>query len=243
MKKNGSVCVRVLLIIFLGVLSTLNISNANEESVPTAYWSEGVFQHMAHEYGDLAAQRVRSLHKLAMDNRQKTIFEKLNLVNMTLNQIPWVSDERNWSAEAYWATPMETLAKFGGDCEDIAIAKFMMLRLMGIPAKNLQLAYVQIKNTQEAHMVLVYMEQGRVALVLDNMTQRVLPHTQRDDLRAVYLVNKEGVISLIAEHGKQRSVSNVVNHNKVKKLDVIREKMERNLESYRQLNNGIPLID
>ena len=53
---------------------------------------------------------------------------------------------------------METLATFGGDCEDIAIAKWIMLTHLGIPAKKLRLAYAKVAATGENYMVLAYVD-------------------------------------------------------------------------------------
>ncbi|MCK5477927.1 MAG: transglutaminase-like cysteine peptidase [Methylococcales bacterium] len=80
---------------------------------------------------------MRNIYQLILDNEDKPVREKLEVANNALNALPWITDREKWNADDYWATPFETLTQFGGDCEDMAIGKFMVLRLMGIPKKNL----------------------------------------------------------------------------------------------------------
>lgn len=212
------------------------------EEADSEQWSENVFLHLSEEHGEDAVKRLRSLYALAMDNRQLSVREKLDLVNDSLNEIPWVSDKRNWSQTDYWATPMETLARFGGDCEDIAIAKFMLLRLMGIPAQSLRLGYVKVKSSNEAHMVLVYSDVDNQALILDNLESLVLSHELRVDLLAVYLVDKDGTITLVSDNGHERKVTVVLDNRKVQKIETIRDKITNNLNQYRVINGGRALF-
>ncbi|WP_350563201.1 transglutaminase-like cysteine peptidase, partial [Psychrobacter sp. CAL346-MNA-CIBAN-0220] len=65
-----------------------------------------------------------------------------------------------WKQNDYWATPLETLGRGLGDCEDYAIAKYISLRALGVSDDKLRLIYVKAKiagtNKTQAHMVLGY---------------------------------------------------------------------------------------
>lgn len=126
-------------------------------------WSENLFTQAEKELGAEASKRLRYIHQIIQDSYSKPDREKLEIVNFTLNSFPWISDRNNWNVDDYWATPLETLTKFGGGCEDMAIGKFMMLRMMGVPKQNLELGYVKVRQTGESHMVLVWINNSRSA--------------------------------------------------------------------------------
>lgn len=211
-------------------------------------WSEKVFQFTEREYGKMAAKRLRYLHDLAENNQGLSVIKKLKLVNKTMNHLPWIADEKHWKNADYWATPLETISTFGGDCEDIAIAKWVMLRLFGIPGKHLRLAGTKIKQTGERHMVLLYIEnpddppdQMRV-LVLDNYVSDILRGPQRTDLLGMYLFNASGDIMLLSDTGKNRSIKGVYTKRKIKKLEDLKEKIIETRSKYQKLNNGRPFL-
>lgn len=213
-------------------------------------WSEDVFIYVNEKYGEQAEKRYRYLHKLILDNQDKTAIEKLDLVNRTLNHLPWIADQQHWQAADYWATPSETIVTFGGDCEDIAIAKWVILRHLGISKERLRLAYVKIKKTGEAHMVLLYIdkmegpEEQWTTLVLDNYIDGVKKGSERTDLLAVYALSATGDIILFADNGSEREVKGVFKGKKVRKLDELQKKFVEDMELFRKLNGGYhPFID
>ena len=236
------------LLLLLSVCALVTFPFAPASGAPPAPWSEGIFDHVRREYGEPAAERLRSLHELILANQDLPVREKLALVNTTLNRIPWATDAAHWRTEDYWATPLETIATFAGDCEDIAIAKWIMLRHLGIPGENLRLAFVQIKNTSETHMVLLYLDRVDVPWeqrhidVLDNKDNEVRPGRDRDDLLAFYLMSGSGEMVVLADEGGRRQVKKIHANRKLQRLDTIRQKLEANAAVYRQLNDGRPLI-
>ena len=232
----------------LSVCALAGFSPAPASGAPPAPWSEGIFDHVRREYSEPAVERLRSLHELILANQDLPVREKLALVNTTLNRVPWATDAAHWRTEDYWATPLETIATFAGDCEDIAIAKWIMLRHLGIPGENLRLAFVQIKNTSETHMVLLYLDRVDVPWeqrhidVLDNKDNEVRPGRDRDDLLAFYLMSGSGEMVVLTDEGGRRSVKKILANKKLQRLDAIRQKLEANATFYQQLNEGRPLI-
>ncbi len=236
------------LLLLLSVCALAMFPPAPASAFVPAPWSENIFDQVRREYGEPAAQRLRSLHQLILSNQDLPVRDKLALVNTTLNRIPWATDAAHWRSEDYWATPLETIATFAGDCEDIAIAKWIMLRHLGIPGENLRLAFVQMRGSGENHMVLLYLdrvdvpwEQRRVE-VLDNKDNEVRPGQDRDDLLAFYLMSGSGEMVVLADEGGRRQVKKIHANRKLQRLETIRQKLEANAAVYRQLNDGRPLI-
>ncbi len=120
--------------------------------------------------------------------------EVLQLVNSQLNRIRWVSDQAHWGQVDYWATPAESVASNGGDCEDFAIAKYYMLKELGVPLQRLRITYVRALTLKDAHMVLAYYATPDAEpLILDNLDLLIKPASQRPDLIPVYSFNDDEV--------------------------------------------------
>ncbi len=126
---------------------------------------------------------------------------KLRRVNEFFNRrIVFADDRETWGQGDYWATPMETLAKGKGDCEDFTIGKYFTLLAAGVPDEQLRLVYVKAKiggsnsSLQQAHMVLAYYpEPNAEPLVLDNLITEIRPASRRPDLTPVFSFNSQGI--------------------------------------------------
>lgn len=145
-------------------------------------------------YGKDARERVISWRNMIADSQSESSNGRLTSVNDFFNQLEFVDDEFHWQQQDYWATPVETIASNGGDCEDFAIGKYFTLKELGISEQCLRLTYVKALSINKAHMVLTYYCQlGDSPLVLDNLNSQILPATERDDLIPVYSFNVEGL--------------------------------------------------
>jgi len=122
---------------------------------------------------------------------------RLVLINNYFNQrIAFHDDMEVWGKLDYWASPLESLDKGRGDCEDYAIAKYFSLFAAGMPAAKLRMVYVraQLGGKSLAHMVLAYYAQpGAEPLILDNLLPEVRPASARPDLQPVFSFNTEGL--------------------------------------------------
>ncbi|MDE2416867.1 MAG: transglutaminase-like cysteine peptidase [Burkholderiales bacterium] len=129
--------------------------------------------------------------------------ERIKRANDFFNrQIQFGDDLTIWGQPDYWATPMETLGKGAGDCEDFAIAKYFTLKAMGTAPEKLRLIYVRAKtgasdaSPTQAHMVLAYYPlPDAEPLVLDNLVGEIRPASRRPDLVPVFSFNSEGVFT------------------------------------------------
>ena len=116
----------------------------------------------------------------------------LRKINTFFNQVPYISDLRHWRQEDYWATPVEMLGSYGGDCEDYSIAKYLSLKDLGLPIDRLRITYVRAKELNESHMVLAYYPTpDGEPLIMDNLIPELRPASQRPDLEPVYSFNDD----------------------------------------------------
>jgi len=148
-------------------------------------------------YGPLGAgrQRIDDWQQLLAANKSLSEPEQLKVVNLFFNrQLRYEEDSDLWHQVDYWATPIESLRKGAGDCEDYAIAKYFSLRHLGVSSDKLRITYVKALRLNRAHMVLTYYSTPEaMPLVLDSLVDAIEPASQRTDLLPVYAFNAEGV--------------------------------------------------
>lgn len=235
----------IKLIVLLGLILFIHPLPANTilpNTIKVAPWSDAVFKQLEADYGKKGANRMRKIYRIIQENQNVPIKKKLEIANRTLNSLPWIMDKRKWSQDDYWATPLESIATFGGDCEDIALGKLAMLRLMGVPKKNLFLGYVKVKKTREIHMVLVWANNDRnQTLVLDNIVKTIKPGPIRTDLIAVYLTDMDGNLIVLHDDGKKRRIKGEISEKKLKKLEEVKRRSRQNVIKYTKANGGKPL--
>lgn len=173
---------RLLLIIFIFIFISYSIEFIDNKLIKA----------VEEKYGIFAKNRFESLQKLILelqDKEEKVILEK---VNDFFNKVDYSTDEDTYDLKDYWATPFEFLARDEGDCEDYAIAKYLLLKHLGINSNKMYLTYVNLIHYDASHMVLSYFEtQNSVPLILDNFEEELLPATQRTDLKPVHYFNPE----------------------------------------------------
>ncbi|WP_333855930.1 transglutaminase-like cysteine peptidase [Denitromonas sp.] len=152
-------------------------------------------------YDSAVVARVQSWRAALSHMQGKSDTEQLREANDFFNrQVQFLDDTVVWQQKDYWATPLETLAKRAGDCEDFVIAKYLSLRQLGMADEKLRLIYVRAKiggersSLTQAHMVLGYFETPTSEpLVLDNLVGDIQPASRRTDLFPVFSFNSSGL--------------------------------------------------
>ena len=152
-------------------------------------------------YGDIVAERVRQWRSALSTANAQSERDQLRDINQFFNRnIQFSDDPVVWRSKDYWATPLETFSKGAGDCEDFVIAKYLSLRLLGIPDSKLRLIYVRARiggpssSLTQAHMVLGYYETPTAEpLVLDNLLGDIQPASRRTDLSPIFSFNSSGL--------------------------------------------------
>jgi predicted transglutaminase-like cysteine proteinase len=156
---------------------------------------------LTQRFGPAARESFLDWQKLLQGSADQTAPAQLRRVNDFYNRrIRFGDDQPIWGQSDYWATPMETLGKGAGDCEDFAIAKYFTLLLLNIPDEKLRLIYVQARlggvnsSITQAHMVLAYYPSPEAEpLILDNLIDDLLPASRRPDLQPVFSFNSQGL--------------------------------------------------
>lgn len=178
------------------------------------------FQHLANladqRYGKQATQKVLELEALLISLQSAPESEQLQRINTFFNQrIRFDSDQDIWGVSDYWATPLESLGKGQGDCEDYSIAKYIFLRSLGIPDERLKLTYVRAQiggpnsKVSQAHMVLSYYETPTAEpYILDSLISDIYKSSRRTDLKPVFSFNSAGLwIGNSTKGGSLKSLS------------------------------------
>jgi predicted transglutaminase-like cysteine proteinase len=115
---------------------------------------------------------------------------KIEAVNSLVNRYPYIPSAANWSEPNYWETPFEFLIK-SGQCQDYAIAKFMLLRAAGVPNELLRVVVLRDRRLSLDHAVMVAYVDGE-ALMLDNQIPDVVPVTSIHHYQPYYSINETG---------------------------------------------------
>lgn len=110
-------------------------------------------------------------------------------VNKLMNEKKYIVDDKNWGKSDYWATPIEFL-KYGGDCEDFAIAKYTALRALGVPENRMRLLILQDLKKNMPHAVLVvYSEKG--PMILDNQIKEMRQADTIAHYKPIFSINRD----------------------------------------------------
>jgi predicted transglutaminase-like cysteine proteinase len=116
--------------------------------------------------------------------------EQVQAVQRFVNRWAYRTDLANHGRSDLWVTPTEFFAR-SGDCEDYAIAKYVSLRRLGFPDRQLRLVVLDDTARGIAHAVLaVYLDGG--VWILDNLADDALPQARLPHYRPYYSLNEEG---------------------------------------------------
>jgi predicted transglutaminase-like cysteine proteinase len=162
---------------------------------------EKMLQLAQGRYGSPAVLAVNQWREVVVKSQGLPESEQIARINEFFNRkIVFIDDTVVWGKADYWATPLETLGRGQGDCEDFAIAKYVSLRSLGIPLDKLRLTYVRAQiggngsSVSQAHMVLAYYPASNAEpLILDNLIGDIRPASRRNDLFPVFSFNSQGL--------------------------------------------------
>lgn len=119
--------------------------------------------------------------------RYAPLHEKLSAVNSLINrEIQYTSDLLGSGQEDRWLSPSEAL-RIGGDCEDYSIAKYVILRALGVDEKKMRIFVLKDTARDLGHAVLtVAHDVGKV--VLDNVSNALRVDRNLPQYRAIYSI-------------------------------------------------------
>ena len=163
-------------------------------------WDADRMSQAARQLGGDAVAGVQALQATLTAITGQEEPAKLQAVNQFFNRrILFRDDLEVWGEIDHWASPVETLSRGAGDCEDYAIAKYFSLTAAGVPSSRLRLVYVRARiggpqGAVQAHMVLAYYPVSNTEpLILDNLISELRPASRRPDLVPVFSFNGEGL--------------------------------------------------
>lgn len=150
-------------------------------------------------HGQQAAATIGQWQTMIEQSEHLSDSAKLVQVNDFFNtRIRFVDDISTWGIKDYWATPLQTIGRRQGDCEDFSIAKYATLLLAGVDVNKLRITYVKADigetpgNNIQAHMILAYYSSPLAEpLILDNLIMEIRPASQRQDLTPIYGFNSK----------------------------------------------------
>ncbi len=152
-------------------------------------------------YGDEAYKNTLELQALVASLHAASEAEKLKQINNFFNQkVEFGEDVDVWGKSDYWATPLESIGRLAGDCEDYSIAKYTFLKILNVPNEKLRLTYVRAEMMNQdrrvilAHMVLSYYATPQSEpLILDSLVPEIMPSSNRKDLNPIFSFNDKGL--------------------------------------------------
>jgi predicted transglutaminase-like cysteine proteinase len=176
-------------------------TRAPQSSAPADPEQAQLEQTMRARYGTQGVQALRDWLGMLQAQKGKPPPQQLQAVNTFWNQAVLNSDDLIvWGEADYWATPLESLGKHAGDCEDFVIGKYFSLLRLGMPVEKLRLVYVRAQTggagsgQSIAHMVLGFHATPTAEpLVLDSLITDIQPASQRPDLTPVFSFNGQGI--------------------------------------------------
>ena len=117
--------------------------------------------------------------------------ERVDHINKVVNRVAYVEDRDSYGKSDYWATPKETATRGVADCEDYAIAKYALLKAVGVPENMLRVAIVRDTQKNIPHAVLIMYEPNKAPEVLDNQSQYVREATAISWYTPLYSINAQ----------------------------------------------------
>ncbi len=120
--------------------------------------------------GEKARMRLQLWEDLIQRLQNASEREQAEAVNKFFNQhVAAAQDASAAQGYDYWQSPIETLARGQGDCDDYAVAKYLSLRMLGVPAERLRMGLVTLPHVGHHAVLLFFSNPKNNPWVLDNL--------------------------------------------------------------------------
>jgi predicted transglutaminase-like cysteine proteinase len=118
---------------------------------------------------------------------------RIGEINRAINlAIRPMSDQAQYGQADVWSSPLVTFAHGAGDCEDYAIAKFVALRVAGVPPEDLRIVIMHDTIHGEDHAVAAARLDGQW-LTLDNRRMAMVEDVDVRNYRPTFVIDRDGV--------------------------------------------------
>jgi len=137
--------------------------------------------------------------------RKLTGRARLADVNRAINAaMTYTSDLAQHGVPDLWSAPLASLSSGQGDCEDYAIAKYVVLRAAGTPEDDLRVVLVRDRTVGQYHAVLAARQDGRW-LVLDNRWPDLREDHEMKSFVPLFSLDSRGVSLFAAPYASELS--------------------------------------
>jgi predicted transglutaminase-like cysteine proteinase len=118
---------------------------------------------------------------------------RLGEINRAINlAIKPMGDFEQYGEIDVWSSPLATLTRGAGDCEDYAIAKFFALQLAGVAPDDVRIVIMRDTVRGEDHAVAAARLDGHW-LTLDNRHMAMVEDANVRNYRPTFMINRDGV--------------------------------------------------
>ena len=144
--------------------------------------------------------KLKSLRYVLDRGSELSRKRQLRLVNRYVNKRRYRRDRREVSLSVvpegeaelrnHWTTLLDFMRR-GGDCEDFAVAKYFLLRELGVPAEDMRVVITWERDARDYHAVLAVRQDDGAALLLE--TDDTILRGSHRRYRFIYALNEEGI--------------------------------------------------
>ena len=180
-----------------------SFETAEDFFAPATYWSawqdtlerhqserETIHRCLSDETA--CTRRLRGLRHVLLKGADLSFEQQIRLVNRYVNRHRYKDDRVSSRSEAgnQWETLTEFLHR-GGDCEDFAVAKYFVLRELGVNAEDMRIVIGRESQRATHHaMLAIRFDEDVWLLENDNTIHR---NGYQDINRFVYAINEQGI--------------------------------------------------
>ncbi len=138
-------------------------------------------------------EAARRFISMVDEARAHTGLARVGTVNRSVNMaIRYTSDLIQHGVADVWSSPLASLQTGRGDCEDYAIAKYVILREAGVPEEEMRILLVRDKKVHEDHAILEVRNAGSW-IVLDNRNLALVSANELPRFTPLFALDNNGV--------------------------------------------------
>ena len=152
-------------------------------------------------------EATRRFNNMIGDVRGRTGRARIEAANRLVNgAIRYTSDLIQHGVLDQWSAPLASLSSGRGDCEDYAIAKYVLLREAGLPHSDLRILLGRDKAAREDHAVLA-VKNGANWIILDNRTMNTSEDVAARHFVPLFAIDQAGVSLFASPYFSQAGAS------------------------------------
>ena len=90
-------------------------------------------------YGANARNRLEYIQGVIKSLENASVFKKIYTIDLLVNRIHFMPDNKHWKKRDYWATPLEIIGTNYGDTEDMSLLKLVLMIKVGLDPHDIKL--------------------------------------------------------------------------------------------------------